>query len=225
MDLLPDISHFHSSEGSEGTETQSTFGALTRKELLLIAQKRCQRGHPGAWESRFLGAGSWPWIRSGHDVSESTARNNAARVLAKANIKALVRQHLDDQAAVANLTVDLILREYMRLGFSDNTNVVEWSSGELTIKDLEDLTPDVTAAISEISQVTTHRGGNMVSTVLKVKMHSKTQALDSLAKHLNLFRDTVVNNNLQLNVSISDLAKLVHPNDETQLASGEMIDG
>ncbi len=89
----------------------------------------------------------------------------------------------------------------------------------------------MTAAISEISQVTTHRGGNVVSTVLRVKMHSKTQALDSLAKHLNLFRDTVVNNNLQVNVSISDLAKLIHEpkppsrSEESQLASGEMIDG
>ena len=68
--------------------------------------------------------------------------------------------------------------------------------------------------------------------MLKVKLHSKTQALDSLAKHLNLFRDTIVENNLQVNVSISDLAKLVHapkalpaPNDESRLASGEMIDG
>ena len=176
--------------------------------------------------------GTAAWLRSGHDCSENVARASAARVLANVNVKALVRQHLDDQAAAANLTVDKILREYMRLGLSDIRNVVEWSSGELIVKDLEDLTPDVTAAISEISQVTTHRGGNLVSTVLKVKLHSKTQALDSLAKHLNLFRDTVVNNNLQVNVSISDLAKLVHPpetlpsaNDESQLASGEMIDG
>ena len=135
-------------------------------------------------------------------------------------------------AAAANLTVDKILREYMRLGFSDIRKVVEWSSGELTVKDLADLTPEVTASISEISQIATHRGGNLVSTVLKVKLHSKTQALDSLSKYLNLFRDTVANNNLQLNVSISDLAKLIHApealptsDDESRITSGEMIDG
>ena len=68
----------------------------------------------------------------------------------------------------------------------------------------------------------------MVSTVLKVKMHSKTQALDSLAKHLNLFRDVIVQNNLEVNVSISDLAKLVHEgkpsliDDESRIVEGEI---
>ena len=183
--------------------------------------------------------GSAAWIRSGHSCSENVARASAARVLANVNVKALVRQYLDDQAVAANLTVDMILREYMRLGLSDIRNVVEWSSGELTVKDLADLTPEVTASISEISQITTHRGGNLVSTVLKVKLHSKTQALDSLSKYLNLFRDTVANNNLQLNVSISDLAKLVHPDrdgmqgvlpsgssdDDNRTIEGEVVDG
>ena len=163
-------------------------------------------------------------------MAENVARASAARVLANVNVKALVRQHLEDQAAVAGLTVDLILREYMRLGLADIRNVVEWSSGELTVKDLADLTPEVTAAISEISQVQVHHRGEMVSTTLKVKLHSKTQALDSLAKHLQLFRDTVVNNNLQLNVSISDLAKLVHGRDSSDVAGdartieGEVVD-
>ena len=175
--------------------------------------------------------GSAAWIRSGHDVTESTARNNAARVLAKANIKALVRGHLEDQAAVANLTVDLILREYMRLGLSDLTNVAQWVDGELVVKNSADLTPDVTAAISEISQTTIRKGGDVVSNVIKVKLHSKSQALDSLAKHLDLFRDTMVNNNLQLNVSISDLAKLVHGEDSSAIGDdartieGEVVDG
>ena len=116
------------------------------------------------------------------------------------------------------------------LGLADIRNVVGWSSGELTVKDLADLTPEVTAAILEISQVQVHHRGEMVSTTLKVKLHSKTQALDSLAKHLQLFRDTVVNNNLQLNVSISDLAKLVHGRDSSDVAGdartieGEVVD-
>jgi len=173
--------------------------------------------------------GAQAWIRAGHDVSLAVASTLANRVLRKVEVKALVRRHLDDQAVAANLTVEMILREYMRLGLADIRNVVDWSSGELTVKDLEDLTPDVTAAISEISQVTTHKGGNVIQTVLKVKMHSKTQALESLAKHLNLFRDTVVNNNLQVNVSISDLAKLVHSepsaNDDNRTIEGEVVDG
>jgi len=171
--------------------------------------------------------GAKAWIRAGHDVSLAVASTLANRVLRKVEVKALVRQHLEDQAAVAGLTVDLILREYMRLGLSDLTNLVRWVDGELVIKNSADLTPDVTAAISEISQTTIRKGGDVVSTVIKVKLHSKTQALDSLAKHLNLFRDTVVNNNLQVNVSIADLAKLAHgpeslpaPDDESRLASG-----
>jgi len=168
--------------------------------------------------------GSAAWIRSGHDVPESTARNNAARVLAKANIKALVRQHLEDRAAVVDLTVDKILREYMRLGLSDLTDVAQWVDGELVVKNSADLTPDVTAAISEISQTTITRGGGVVSNVIKVKLHSKSQALDSLAKHLQLFRDVIVNNNLQVNVSISDLAKLVHE-DDSRIIEGEAAAG
>ena len=77
------------------------------------------------------------------------------------------------------------------------------------------------------------------TTTLRLKLHSKAQAMEGLAKHLEMFRDIIVNNSLQVNVSISDLAKLVHPDrddtqatalpdpldDDNHMLEGEVIDG
>jgi hypothetical protein len=56
-----------------------------------------------------------------------------------------------------------------------------------------DWSPHLRAAVSEIIQT---RDGE-----IRVKMHSKAQALETLAKHLSMFKDQV---DLNVNMSLHD---------------------
>ena len=79
-----------------------------------------------------------------------------------------------------DITAERVLEEYRRLAFSDIMSVAPVSGGSVMIKDTSELTPEQRAAVSEVTET---KDG------LRVKFHSKTAALDSLAKHLNLFNE------------------------------------
>lgn len=120
-------------------------------------------------------------IRAGY--SAKTARHQATRLLAKAHIQEAVQTR---RAAISNrLEVDTerVLLEYMRIAFADLTDVAAWRDGGVELKPSAALAKDVSAAIAEVAE--TPNG-------LKVKMHDKKGALDSLARHLGLFdKDSV----------------------------------
>ena len=159
-------------------------------------------------------------LRAGYKANPNVAAVQANRLLNMPNIKALLAQHLKDAAVAGTLTLNRVLREYMRLGLSDIRDVVTLKDGKMTVKDTSEWSSDAAAAVSEVTQVTVERGKDGYTnktTTLKLKLHSKAQAMEGLAKHLEMFQDIIVNNSLQVNVSISDLAKLVHPDrDDTQ---------
>lgn len=67
-----------------------------------------------------------------------------------------------------------MLHEYARLAFADITNVVSVSGHAITVKVLDNLLPDVTAAIAEVAKT---KDG------IRMKFHSKTPALDGLGRH------------------------------------------
>jgi phage terminase small subunit len=141
-------------------------------------------------------------IRAGY--APGSAKVEGSRLLADAN----VRQAIQDASRIRaqrvadrhDVTVDRVVLELAKIGFSDIRKVVEWSGAELADeKDghdgeggdpvvviraanfvklvgsdvVDDATP---AAISEISQ--TKDGA------LKVKMHNKQAALVNLLRHL-----------------------------------------
>ena len=67
--------------------------------------------------------------------------------------------------------------ELARIAFADVTDVIQISGGEVTVKDTSKLNEGQRAAIAAIEE--TANG-------LKVRMHPKAQALESLAKHFGL---------------------------------------
>jgi phage terminase small subunit len=95
------------------------------------------------------------------------------------------------------ITIDRILAELARIGFSDIRKVVKWgpralgeprdgASGEMkftnvaTIVSSDEIDDDTAAAIAEVSQT---RDG------IKVKLHDKRAALIDMGKHLGIFKD------------------------------------
>ena len=80
-----------------------------------------------------------------------------------------------------------------RIAFADITEAVELVDGKIRVKDTALWSPNLRAAVAEISD---GRDG------VRIKFHSKTQAIETLARHLSMYRDNV---DLNVNVSLADL--------------------
>lgn len=136
------------------------------------------------------------YIAAGYEGS----RFNAARLATNDNVADRVEELLLAGAKRAEVTVERVVREYARIGFSDIRRAVSWRAlttetgeededgvpssttiNEVALVGSEEIDRDTAAAIAEISQ--TKEGA------LKVKFHDKKGALDSMARHLGMFVD------------------------------------
>ena len=86
------------------------------------------------------------------------------------------------RALPRNMTADRVVREIAKLALSNLADVMTWDENGATLIPSAQLSPDAAAAIAEISDTRTERGGT-----LKVKLHNKVAALEQLAKHVGLY--------------------------------------
>jgi len=147
--------------------------------------------------------------RAGYVAKGNAAEVNAARLLRNAQVQAAVAEAREKQSARVNLKADDVVRELMKIGFSDIRKAIKWNSNvavaapdereieeifesgdirhavtnQVELVDSDVIDDDTAAAISEISQ--TDKGG------LKVKFYDKRAALVDLGRHLGLFTDRV----------------------------------
>lgn len=136
---------------------------------------------------------------AGYEAAGEAARVNASRLLTSATVEARVHELLSAGARRAEVTVERVIREYARIGFADIRKAVKWRSlisevgeddegvpmtraaNEVALIGSDEIDEDTALAIAEIAQ--TKDGA------LKVKLHSKLGALDSMARHLGMFVD------------------------------------
>jgi len=76
------------------------------------------------------------------------------------------------------------VREVKRLAFSDLRDAVEYGPDGVVIKKDDELSQDTAAAIEEVSETQTLHGGSK-----KIKLHSKTKALELLGKYLAILTE------------------------------------
>jgi phage terminase small subunit len=126
------------------------------------------------------------------------------------------------------VTVERVVREYARIGFADIRRAVKWRSlitevgedeetgepltraaNEVALVSSDELDEDTALAIAEVAQ--TKDGA------LRVKLHSKLGALDSLARHLGMFNDRVTVNGT-ITVEALDAAALSADEDLARIA-------
>lgn len=124
---------------------------------------------------------------------------NAIRLTGNDKVQDRIQEILEAGARRAEVTVERVVREYARIGFADIRRAVKWRSlvtemgeddetgepltraaNEVELIASTEIDEDTALAISEISQT---KDG------LKVKLHSKLGALDSMARHLGMFVD------------------------------------
>lgn len=137
-------------------------------------------------------------IRSGY--SERTAKSIGQENLTKPDIQDYIKQLMDERSKRTEITADMVLKEYAKIGFSNITDylkvsvkprpvTIETADGTTTIMedmqgvdlyDTDTIDSEKMRAVAEIKQT---RDG------IALKLHDKKGALDSIARHLGMFND------------------------------------
>ena len=134
-------------------------------------------------------------IRAGY--SQKTARQIGNRMLTNVDIQAATSKRMGERSNRLEITQDMVLKELVKIGFSDIRKVVRWGETQVRMVDGEDDGPEdmvpyhglalidsseiddsIAGAIAEVSQ---SRDG------LKVKLHDKKGALVDIGRHLGMF--------------------------------------
>ena len=115
--------------------------------------------------------------------AQKHAKKTASRLLTSAAVReeiAARRAVLEERTQV---TQERVLREYARIGFLNPRIFLPKDPAlGLTLEELEELSEDDLAAVSELTLYTCEG-----KTTVKIKCHSKNQALEAMARHLGLF--------------------------------------
>lgn len=125
-------------------------------------------------------------IRAGY--SPRTANEQAAELLAIPSIRAAVDEKLAALYARNELTVDRVLEEWRRIGFSD---LRTFFRDDGNLKSMKELTPEQGAALAgtEVIIKNAAAGDNHQDTVHKIKLHDKVRVLEMMGKRFGLLTE------------------------------------
>lgn len=120
--------------------------------------------------------------------SKKSARIIAAQNLSKLNIQYRLQQLVDELQKNTGVNAERVIREYAKVGFS---NIKDFITEGNEITDISELPDEIAAAVDSIQCDIRHDGGDSdgYTEKVKVKLHSKLGALNSLGKHLKIFKD------------------------------------
>jgi len=121
-------------------------------------------------------------IRAGY--SAKTANTIGPRLLVNVRVAAEIERRKAKASTKLEITRDRVLKELARIAFSDLRRVVDFGPGGVTLKEGSELADDDAVAIESVGQ-----SFNQYGPTVKVKLYSKTDALEKLAKHLGLFNE------------------------------------
>lgn len=113
-------------------------------------------------------------IRAGY--SEKSAETMGARLRGLSHVRAAIEEAMARRSRRLRITQDRVVTELARIAFADIRDFVDWDKSAVTLRPACDLGPDQTACVAEIVE---NPGKG-----LRIKLHSKPQALAALARHL-----------------------------------------
>lgn len=115
-------------------------------------------------------------------------RSWASKTRRRPDISARIDEILQAGASRAEITIEMVLREFAKIGFANAADYFEWGPGGVTIKPSLELTPDQRAVVCEVQE--TKAKGHGKSTI-KVKLADKQRALENIGRHLGMFKDNL----------------------------------
>lgn len=104
--------------------------------------------------------------------------------LGKTRIQAALAERRAQLIRTYDVTPERVIAELALIAFSNMYDYVTWGPDGVTLRDAAQVDARARRVVGEVSQTTTLGGGTV-----KFKLHSKTDALDKLARHLDLYGD------------------------------------
>lgn len=141
-------------------------------------------------------------IRAGY--SQRAAKEQACRLLTNANVAIFLGTLKAKASETHKVLSGIIVDELTRIGFSDIRNFIE--SGN-TVKDISQLPPELTTCIESIKKTETEFGDGKTKgkkTSIYIKLHSKIEALEKLARYVGLYEKDNRQRAAVINVNIED---------------------
>jgi phage terminase small subunit len=111
-------------------------------------------------------------------------------------IQEAIAREQDRLSERTRITRERIMKELSRSGFADMRNFAEWSGEGVRFRDSEELSPDDSPAVKEVSserRIITSKDGDVIgeTVTLTVKLHDKKGALELMGKHLGMWTDNL----------------------------------
>jgi phage terminase small subunit len=129
--------------------------------------------------------------RAGYKVSSDlVARVEGSRLLTKPNISSAIAAARAQLAGDTKVSAERVVQEYARIAFSDMKDFIKFNDDGEAVLDWASMPPGATKAIAEITQEEYLDGKGKHARPIRrtrFKLHDKKGALDSLARHLDLF--------------------------------------
>jgi phage terminase small subunit len=114
--------------------------------------------------------------------SRKTAYVTGSKWLRLPKIRWLIQSFLDKQMVKFEVSADRVIQEFACIGFSNMLDYLRVSKDGLPIVDLRQITRQQGTAIQEVSVE-----GKGKNRRIKIRLHSKTTALQKLGEYLKLF--------------------------------------
>lgn len=131
-------------------------------------------------------------IRAGY--SAKNADKIGSELLGKTRVAEAVACAIAERSRRTGISQDRVLQELAKISFADMRNFVDVVDGEVRLKNMEDISPDDSACIQEITTTKTVKsfGDTEIETVVtKIKLADKKASLELLGKHLGIFTDSI----------------------------------
>lgn len=123
-------------------------------------------------------------IRAGY--SPRTARSQGQRLLTFVDIQEMIPIEENRILAEEGVSASHTLREIARIAYSDMQTYMAWSDQGSRLVSSTELPPGASATVQEV----THRVARDGSSQVKIKLYSKLDALEKLARHYELYKDS-----------------------------------
>ena len=136
--------------------------------------------------------------------SRKTAYSQGQRLLNNVEIKASLAELGSKMAIKTDITQQRVILEYARIALANMTDFMTWDQDGMKLKDSLSLTEEEVAAVAEVSQTITEHGGT-----LRLKLHDKKGALDSLAARLWPVIERSEHLNVNIDAGIAGMVEVI----------------
>lgn len=152
----------------------------------------------------------------GPKASDSAA---ASKLLATPEVQQYIEELASERQRRLEVKVDRVVQEQARIAFSDIADYFEWDSDDIRLKPSAMLDPHASRCIERLDMVTYEKPSGEVTRRVKIKLHSKTAALEALAKYLGMYTEK---HDVSVNYGTVNVPAMTSPQDWMEVVRQEI---